>query len=317
MNLPPHPTYKEDVKELESYYKKGFKEIVALLSALNPNERILRQTYIGILEEIQLVLMKVNEQTYEWTQEVIGEAFVDAQARALITMGLAKTLTEARTKVATTELVRSRSRQLIEDTFEDLLQATAHTDRKVKKIVREIVADSMRQGAVRDMGLRQNAKETTNRLYEKGFSKSIREETFIGIVDRAGRRWDLQTYSRMVVKTKVQQAQIEGARLEALENETDLAVISSHGATDSCRHFEGLIVSLNGLTKGYRTLDELRQTGLIFHPNCQHTVHPIGDLSVFPEALKKKHQETMKATDQAMKNPKATKSKDNKASRSK
>lgn len=317
MNLPPHPTYKTKVDELEGYYKEGFREIVTLLKTLNPNDPIKRARYEALLKEIQTILGQIDEKTYAWTQEVIGDAFEDSQARALVTMGIVGTLAEARTRISTTEIVRDRSRQMIEDTFEDLLQATKHTERKVKKIVREIVADSLRQNAVKNIGRRQNVKEITERLYSKGFSRSIKEETFIGIVDKAGRRWDLQTYSKMVVKTKIQQAQIEGARLEALQLDSDLAIISSHGAKDSCKHFEGLVVSMNGLTRGYPTLSDLRGSGLIFHPNCQHTVHPIGSFNRLPSILQDKHERTMEKSERAMANPKQTKSQDQKELRRK
>lgn len=312
MNLPPHPTFKKDVDRLESYYKRAFTEIVRLLKTLDPKDVITQQKQTALLRDIALVLSTLEGRSEQWANEVILEAFEDSQARALVTMGVVGSIAEARKQISTTQIVRDRAQQMIEDTFEDLLQATQHTNRKIKKIVREIVADSMRQNAVKNVGVRQNAREVHERLLKQGFSKSIREETFIGIVDKAGRRWDLQTYSRMVVKTKIQQSQIEGARLEALELGNDLAIISSHGAKDSCKHFEGMIVSMSGLTKGYRTLADLRASGLIFHPNCQHTVHPIGDIGRLPQSLKDKHEKASEQGSQALKSPKRTKSEDQK-----
>jgi Phage minor capsid protein 2 len=317
MKQPPHPTFLKLIAELMVFFKKGFKDIVSLLKALNPSSRINYRMQVQTLTELQKILDGINMESRQWSDKVIIEAFEDAQARARVSMGLDNTVEEARSKIVTTETTRDRVRQLADDTFEDLLQATANTSRKVKRIVREVVAESMRNGALKDKGVPQGVNEITERLYSKGFSRSIREETFIGIVDSRGRSWDLETYARMVVKTKVQQAQVEGARLEALENESDLAVISSHGAEDSCRHFEGLIISMNGSTQGYITLAELRQSGLIFHPNCQHTVHPIGDISVFPAKLLQKHEQAQVNAKKALANPKATKSRDQKALRKK
>lgn len=310
MYMPPYPTYEKDVQRLTSYYRKGFKEIVRLLKELNPNQVIEQRRYKALLQQISVILSQIDQKSAQWCQDVIQEAFEDAQARALASMGLVSTLAAARAQISTTEIVRNRAQQMIEDTMEDLLQATQNTDRKIKKIVREIVADSLRQNAIQNIGVRQNVKEVYDRLLKHGFSQSIREETFVGIVDRAGRRWDLETYAKMVVKTKIQQAQIEGARLEALENDSDLAIISSHGAKDACSYFEGMIISMNGLTKGYRTLADLRATNLIFHPNCQHTVHPIGDIDALPQSLIDKHEKASQTAEQALKNPKATKAQD-------
>ena len=98
----------------------------------------------------------------------------------------------------------------------------------------------------------------------------------------------------MVVRTKLQQAHIEGVRVESLERGVDLAVISSHGAKDACGGYEGLVISMNGETPGYKTYQKLRQGGKIFHPNCKHHISPIRDIKLLPESLRKKHEEAMR-----------------------
>jgi hypothetical protein len=313
LQIPPTPTYEEDIKRLLKYYRKGLRDVVRIIEGLDTKDVIRQQTYNDILRDIAIIFTQLNNQTHDWVQETIQESFEDSQARALLSIGIATTLLEARSMISTTEITRVRAKQLIEDTFEDLLQATQFTEKKVKQLVRDIVAESLRNNALQNVGMRQSKNEILDRLLKKGFSKTIKEETFIGIIDRAGRRWDLQTYVSMVVQTKIQQAQIEGARVEALENEADLAIISSHGARDSCKHFEGMIISLEGRTKGYRTLSELRASGLIFHPNCRHTVHPIGSLEAVPLKLMQKHETAQETANKALENPKETKSIDQKA----
>jgi hypothetical protein len=151
-----------------------------------------------------------------------------------------------------------------------------------------------------------SAKDLKEAMKEKGFSETLVEENWKGIIDSAGRRWDLTTYTRMVAKTKLQQVQIEGAKMTARENDSDLAIISSHGAKDACRFFEGMIISLEGRTRGYKTLEELRNSNLIFHPNCQHSVHPIGDVQALPEKVKQKSSDAERSADKALEDPKAT-----------
>lgn len=147
-----------------------------------------------------------------------------------------------------------------------------------------------------------SARDIRSTLLEEGFSRTLLEDKWKGITDAGGKRWDLTTYSKMVAKTKLQQTQLEGAKVRALDNDSDLAVISSHGAKDSCRHFEGMIVSLTGRTKGYKTVAELRNSGLIFHPNCRHNVHPIGDLDAFPQKLKDKASQVERSADKVLEN---------------
>jgi hypothetical protein len=56
------------------------------------------------------------------------------------------------------------------------------------------------------------------------------------------------------------------------------ATISSHGATDGCAPYEGKVVKLVSEAPGsYPTVDELRSSNKIFHPNCKHTIIPIRD----------------------------------------
>ena len=55
----------------------------------------------------------------------------------------------------------------------------------------------------------------------------------------------------------------------------DLAIIPSKGAKDHCKNFEGMIISLTGLTKNYPTYDQLKATNLVFHPRCKHNPIPV------------------------------------------
>ena len=122
------------------------------------------------------------------------------------------------------------------------------------------------------------------------FNRKLNEEAWVGIIDKAGRRWNLSTYAEMVVRTKLQQAHVEGVRVETLERGVDLAVISSHGAKDACGGYEGIVISINGQTPGYKTYKELRQGGKIFHPNCKHHISPIRDFKLLPELVRLKHE---------------------------
>jgi hypothetical protein len=54
----------------------------------------------------------------------------------------------------------------------------------------------------------------------------------------------------------------------------DLAIISGNTAgCEACAPWEGVVVSIDGATEGYPTLDEAEGDGL-FHPNCGHQPDP-------------------------------------------
>lgn len=190
-------------------------------------------------------------------------------------------------------------RALFEDTYTDILLATQNTQASTKKVVREIVSDTLQYHSLRDSNSSSMADELYKRLSKKGLSERIIDDGFVGIVDRSGRKWDLETYSNMVSKTKVEQAYREGEQQLAKEFGVDLGVISSHGATDACANWEGVVVSMNGETEGYPSLEDVVGTNEVFHPNCEHNVHPIRSLDQLPQHLIDKHMQKI----ERVKNP--------------
>ncbi|MGG3561660.1 phage minor capsid protein [Neobacillus rhizosphaerae] len=308
---PPTPEYERDIKKLEAHYKKALKEVTKLLVKLDPKDTLRASLYNSLLRQITFIIDELNNKSREWLETTLTEAYEQGIANSLVSMGIAKDILQAKGSQEFSLISRNRVEAMIADTFRDVLKATTFMENTLKRRVRELQAEVLRQNTILQRGTVTSAKGMKQRLLAEGFLKSLVEENWKGIIDASGRRWDLTTYTSMVARTKLQQAHIEGVTQTALENGSDLAVISSHGAKDACRNFEGLIISLTGRTKGYRTLAELRNSGLIFHPNCQHSVHAIGDINAFPQSLKQKHGEKESQADFALKNAKEIKSKDN------
>lgn len=179
-------------------------------------------------------------------------------------------------KIVPVSVSRNKAiRALFTDTYGDILLATNNTSKAVKRVVREATREALQYQALRDRDYKAQSEDLFNRLSKKGLSKRLDAEGFVGIVDRAGRRWDLQTYTNMVSVTKTNQAFREGVIDFAKESGMDLAVISNHGAKDACSLWEGVVVSLTGATKGYPLLSDAIATNEIFHPNCKHKLHVI------------------------------------------
>ena len=183
---------------------------------------------------------------------------------------------------------------LVNDTYNDLLIATQNTEKKIKQLVRSVVSDTIRVKALEQLGRKTTRNAVVEKLTQQGLSRKLTDEAWVGIIDKAGRRWNLSTYAEMVVRTKLQQAHVEGVRVETLERGVDLAVISSHGAKDACASYEGMVISINGQTPGYKTYQELRQGGKIFHPNCKHHISPIRDVKLLPDSVRQKHEDAKK-----------------------
>lgn len=220
---------------------------------------------IGVLEKMAKLTLKKNGVTKKDTLKIISQG----------------------------KIQKNFMRALMSDTYEDILYATHNTEESLKRVVRESVRDVVQYHGLLNNGYSDQATDLKKRLTKKGLSERIVKDGFVGVIDRAGRKWDLGTYSDMVVKTKTNQSFMQGVQYEAEELGMDLAVISSHGAKDKCRNWEGVVVSLSGKTEGYPSLADVKATNEIFHPNCEHKLHSIRNLDQLHVDDIKKHKINM------------------------
>ncbi|MEC3417079.1 minor capsid protein [Bacillus thuringiensis] len=289
----PTPKYDYEVNRIMKVYQNARQEILAellrLVSADMTDNAVRTSLEASLIRQIDYILQKSNTEIQRTVEELILESFRNGQGGLLYAVGEYESLTHATQGVAFSMLAKQTVDAMVADTFTDLLTATEHTSKRLKRIVRQTVAEQMRIGIIKQSGRRLMSKAITDQLTKQGFSKKIDDDGFVGIIDRKGRKWKLDTYSRMVVRTKLTQAHSEGMKVQGIESNIDLAVISSHGAKDSCAKYEGLVVSMNGLTKGYKTVEELRKSNKIFHPNCEHTFYPIRNLDVLSDKEREIH----------------------------
>lgn len=292
----PEPNYDRSRKKLIDQYKRAYKDVLAAVVELTEigefDDPYQKQT--STLRQIEVILAQLDEETKTWVQAEITAAFVNGQAASAVSAGAATSLVEAVQGVQFSMIAKDTVDALITDTYEDLLSATQHMEKKLKQVVRQEVGEVIRQRSIQRYGRNTMRKDIVNNLTKKGLSQRVKEDGFIGIIDKLGRKWDLNRYADMVVRTKLQQAHTEGVRVSGIEKGVDTAVISSHNAPDACGKYEGMIISLNGLTPGLLTYDEIRKSNECFHPNCGHSVLMIR-LEYFPEKLKAKHDQKVKS----------------------
>lgn len=136
----------------------------------------------------------------------------------------------------------------------------------------------------RRVGLQQAARQLARELPERAAADVMRRELMArgltGFVDRSGRRWRLQHYSRMVIRTTTSEAANRGVADAVLTVGRDLVRISQpeghhcthhpHDPLNPCRALEGKVASLSGRTPGYPVLKALPP----FHPFCEHGIAP-------------------------------------------
>lgn len=93
--------------------------------------------------------------------------------------------------------------------------------------------------------------------------------------NKSGASYNSRTYFEMLGRTVITQFGNEVYEDMMVESGRDLARISSHGAPDRCRKWEGKIISITGATPGYPTLQDSKDSGDIWHPRCRHFLIPV------------------------------------------
>lgn len=291
----PAPSYKKEIREIKRIYKDAIDETLNAIEGLSTygrNREITNNQMNAIIAQLGTRLSEIDKRGKRWVEERITQAFADGRIETLISLDEAPNIGEARAMLSatpTTALLGHTLNAMIEDTFEDLMYANNKMKRETVKMIRNVTAEQMKLNAAQNMGRNTTRRNVVEALTKKGIRDRFNVEGNIAIVDKSGRRWKLETYAEMVTRTKMSQAHIEGTRVEALERDVDLAIISSHGAIDACANYEGMIISMNGNTEGFPTYEELRRSNLIFHPNCRHKVTPIRDISLLPESVRNKY----------------------------
>jgi hypothetical protein len=296
-NNMPLPKYSNDKDKVAKNLDKAYREMldyVVLQLAFNPsNPKAIRQA--EIMRQVNMMIKDLNKNMAEDIEKLIKKTFRDGQAYQLLSVGEADTWTDAVKATSFNRIQQGKIKALMSDTYGDILLATNNTSVAIQGVVRDAVRDIAQYHSLQNTNYAQQARELKKGLTKKGLSEKVVKNGFVGIVDRAGRKWDVGTYSEMVIKTKTNQAFMEGIEHEMEEMGFDLAIISDHGASDACANWEGIVISMTGATEGYPTLDDVRATNEIFHPNCEHTVHPIRSLDMLPDSEIDKHHAKMQA----------------------
>lgn len=196
----------------------------------------------------------------------------------------------AKSTILASGLHSAQARKMFNDTYQDLLHATRNTDARLKKIIRDISSEVLQVQGLLAGNNKQMAKVLLERLTEDSVFKRLTEEGLLGIVDAGGKRWRLDTYTKMVVNTKITDAHLQSTKQTGLQIGADLAVISyNDSTTDACLSWEGVVVSVNGLTPGYPNLDDAIATNEVFHPNCRHHISLISTFEDLTKEQQKAH----------------------------
>ncbi|EMN60302.1 phage minor capsid protein (plasmid) [Leptospira interrogans] len=162
---------------------------------------------------------------------------------------------------------------IYEDSLSYLEAAASGGKKKIESVFKatqqKVLAETKINKKLAEGILTDNNWKTAKENLEKTFRRKLKRN---GIEDGNyleinGRNYNVSSYSEMLTRTRLREAQTAGVRKYAEHTGNDLVQVSDHDTqTEICKKYEGKIFSISGDSKKYPKLEEWTP----FHRNCLH-----------------------------------------------
>lgn len=246
-------------------------ELISEIKRKRKNE-LIDYAEVASLERVQRILQAMVDESWSYVPTMIETIFYHSEKHANGYRN-ARVLTSTQTAVA---------QQLSNNLLGEIMEASDTAYKSVKDMytIARLEKDPFRETALKEVLSQQAAGSS----WTKASAKMVRELENQGVtafVDKAGRKWSLQSYGNMAVRTTARQAQV-AAMLTA--DDYDLWQIVKIGSTcPVCAALEGRVYSKSGTDPNYPPLslafgkidpaggDALTNTYMNIHPNCLHS----------------------------------------------
>lgn len=187
---------------------------------------------------------------------------------------LDKSILSAEPKIDVTALFTPIDRQTVTALIDSSTASFADALTTVGRSVRNITSDIFQQ-EVKARIAEGTITGETRKSIAASVKQKIVDQGIVALKDKGGNSWSLDRYASMLVNTQLAEARNTGLSNKMLQNSNDLVQVSDNGSSHyECAVWEGQVLSLNGDTPGYDTVDDATAADL-FHPNCQHTLNAV------------------------------------------
>jgi len=111
-------------------------------------------------------------------------------------------------------------------------------------------------------------------------ARELRDRGQTAFIDKAGKRWRLETYARMAVRTTTREAVVQGQVNRLITHGVSLVRISSHASScDVCGPYENRLIDLTGTLTVWEGEPVAAGPLPPLHPNCRHTIMGVSTLA--------------------------------------
>ena len=232
---------------------------------------------VAALERVQKILQNMVDTSWNYVPVMIEKIFYHSDKDAAGYTN-ARTITGTRsvTQIAIME-------QLANNLQGELMEMAGTAKRSVENVftIARLENDPYRKLALEQI-LRQEAAGKPWIKSSQDLVKELETNGITGFTDKAGRKWSMQAYGNMAVRTTARQAEVAAL---LTSDEYDLWQITKVGTTcPVCAPLEGRVYSKSGTNPDYPPLtvafgkvdpygsNDLSNTYLNIHPNCLHSL---------------------------------------------
>lgn len=232
---------------------------------------------VAALERVQKILQNMVDTSWSYVPVMIEKIFYHSDKDAAGYTN-ARTITGTRsvTQIAIME-------QLANNLQGELMEMAGTAKRSVENVftIARLENDPYRKLALEQI-LRQEAAGKPWITSSQDLVKELETNGITGFTDKAGRKWSMQAYGNMAVRTTARQAEVAAL---LTSDEYDLWQITKVGTTcPVCAPLEGRVYSKSGTNPDYPPLtvafgkidpygsNDLSNTYLNIHPNCLHSL---------------------------------------------
>jgi len=268
--------------DLLAIYRYAQRVIVAQVrEALRSGDLVRANLRRAQLAAVLATLDQLQAETDQTAREIVRSAYVEGASTAATQ--ITRLSVEAPEIPGAFAGVSTEAVQALADSITDRLDGARRT---VGRQVADIYAREQRRTALLSIlgaegSPRTAAQGMAFRLLKDKQVRALARQGGVGFIDRAGKRWQLDTYAEMATRTVVREAAVEGAKARMASHGIDLARVSvSPNPCPICRPWQGRLVSLDGSTADYQgeavaSLSSLPNGGPPMHPRCTHSLQPV------------------------------------------
>lgn len=205
---------------------------------------------------IELAALRSEAQAVVERLQVLGPAAVERAVERAWRVGVADAVEVSGSLVPRTSTEAVLAREAVLQVASTHFRILRSVDDAYRAVISEVSSGVVTGSLTRQ----QAAQRALDRFADRGVT---------GLVDRAGRRWALDTYAEMATRTTAGRAQVQGALDRYQQAGRDLVIVSdAPGECALCRPHEGRVFSISGTSVDYPPLSSA--TGL-WHANCRHS----------------------------------------------